>query len=275
MLRGKMSRVRYAKSVRDLERGEGSGADFARLEHLENSRVRSIRCVYETDSEVAQAVVPKPLEASVQSEVCLSFAVVETRLSPDVTVQIRSASFGVRVDYNDKPGCYFLTMPTSSDQVVVRGRERFGEPRKIADIDFGGEGVEVFASVERMGIRYLAARAIRVEELGPREVLEYGYCFKAFPSAVAGKGFDQDPQLVRLEWRHDFERVWRLDGELELRDSPFDPVADLPIRRIVEFEYTEGTTRRSGRVLRPVPGDWLLPFLHQKHDDPEVEGLDV
>ena len=142
-------------------------------------------------------------------------------------------------------------------------------------IEFDAAGEEISARVERMGIRYLAARATRVEELGPREAIEFGYCFKVAPSCAPGNGFDQDPQLVRLEWRHDYERVWRLVGELELRDSPFDPVADLPVRRIVELEYTEGTTQSSGRVLRPVPGDWLVPFLHQRYDDPAVEGIEV
>jgi len=264
-----MSRVRYAKSARDLERDAASDPTSLR------SAVRSIRCVYETDAEVAQAVVPKPLEAVVRSEVCVAFAAVAMSVSPDVTIEIRSASFGVRVDYDDKPGIYFLTMPMTSEQAVVGGRERFGEPKKLADIEFEAQGEEVFARVERMGIRYLAARATRVEELGSREVSEFGYCFKAFPSCVSGKGFDQDPQLVRLEWKHEFERIWRLEGALELRDSPFDPVADLPVRRIVEFEYTEGTTLSSGRVLRPVPGDWLLPFLHQRSDDPTTDGIDV
>jgi acetoacetate decarboxylase len=268
-----MGRVRYAKSLRDLERDEKLVAESLR------SSVRSIRCVYETDSEAAQAVVPKPLEARVRPEVCVSFAAVAMHVSPEVTIEIRSASFGVYVDYDDKPGTYFLTMPMTSEQAVSLGRERFGEPKKLANIEFdpgrdrGGE--QVSASVERMGIRYLAVRATRVEELGRREAREYGYCFKAFPSATPGKGFDQDPQLVRLDWRHDFERVWRLEGELDLMDSPFDPVADLPVRQMVELEYTEGTTLSSGRVLRPVPGDWLLPTLHQKYDDPTVEGIDV
>lgn len=264
-----MSRVRYAKSMRDLDREEDSHAESLR------STVRSIRCVYETDAEAAQAVVPKPLEASFRSEVSVSFATVAMHVSPEVTIEIRSASFGVRVEYDDKPGNYLLTMPMSTEQAVVVGRERFGEPKKIANIEFDAVGPEVSSSVERMGIRYLAVRGTRVEELGRRESREYSYCFKAFPSATAGKGFDQDPQLVRLEWRHDFERVWRLDGELDLLDSPFDPVADLPVRKMVELEYTEGTTSSSGRVLRPVPGDWLRPFIHQRYDEPTVEGIEV
>ena len=268
-----MGRVRYVKNPRDLEADADAGRG-----HLTSS-VRSIRCIYETDAEVAQACVPKPLEARVQPEVHLSFGSVAMHLTPDVTVEIRTASFGVRVEYDDKPGFYLITMPMSSEAATLGGRERFGEPKKLANIDFeasvGRGGDSVSASVERMGIRYLAAVGRRVEDLGPREQTEFGYCFKAFPSCEDDKHFDQDPQLVRLEWRHKYDRVWRLEGGIELWESPFDPVADLPVRRIVEFEYAEGTTESSGRVLRPVPGDWLLPFMHQRYDAPHTEGVEV
>lgn len=264
-----MSRVRYAKSAGDLERSAEVDADASQC------AMRSIRCVYETDAEVAQAVVPRPLEASVRSEVCVSFVAVEIPGSADQRTEILSVRIGVRVDYDDKPGNYLLTVPMTSEHAVVLGRERFGEPRKLAKIQLGGDGDEVFATVERMGIRYLSVRATRVEELAPREMTEHGYCFKAFPNCLPDERFDQDPRLVRLEWRSDFQRVWRLDGELEIQDSPFDPVADLPVRSIVEFEYAEGTTSSSGRVLRPVPGEWLWPFSHQRYDDPAVEGREV
>lgn len=40
-----------------------------------------------------------------------------------------------------------------------------------------------------------------------------------------------------------------------LRDSPFDPVADLIVRRLVRMEYEKGRTESNGKVLRSVPGD--------------------
>ena len=66
-----------------------------------------------------------------------------------------------------------------------------------------------------------------------------------------------------------------LDGELTLGESPFDPVADLPVRRLARLEYEEGNTESNGRVLRPVTGAWLLPFLHQRYDDPAAKGVEV
>jgi acetoacetate decarboxylase len=266
-----MSKVRYAKGLRDLERTQRG------LARASGDVVRRIRCIYETDAEVAQAVVPKPLEANVAAEICVSFLSIVKPLTPDVTIEVRSVQFGIRVEYDAKPGCYLLTVPMSSERAVLISRERYGEPAKMANVEFGEVTSDetCFASATRKGIRYLAATGKRVDELSARCATEYGYCFKAFPGCVPGKGFDQDPQLVRLEWDFDFTHRWRLEGGIQLVDSPFDPVADLPVRRIVEFEYAEGRLRSSGRVLRPVPGDWLTPFIHQRYDEPDVEGVDV
>jgi acetoacetate decarboxylase len=126
-----------------------------------------------------------------------------------------------------------------------------------------------------MGIGYLSADGTLGERMGPREFTEYGYCFKAFPSCEKGKGFDQDPLLVRLEWKHKQRDSWRLDGTIELAESPFDPVADVPVRRIVSMEYEEGSTQSNGKVLRSVPGEWLLPFMHQRYDDPGAVGIEI
>jgi len=280
-----MSRVRYAKSMRDLERVERrAGRDSVPVDvgvdsegsNRSHDVIRTIRIVYETDAEVAQAVVPRPLEASVGSEVCVSFTSSATHITPDVTIESRTARFGVRVDYDEKPGVYLLAVPMISESAVMLGRERFGQPAKLAEVDLEAIDDEVVeASVVRKGIRFLSARAHRVEELPSRTFVENGYTFKAYPGSTPDKPFDQDPQLLRMEWHYAFSRVWRLDGELALTDSPFDPVVDLPVRRIIEFEYAEGTVESFGRVLRPVPGDWLLPFIHQRYDEPTVEGVEV
>jgi acetoacetate decarboxylase len=69
--------------------------------------------------------------------------------------------------------------------------------------------------------------------------------------------------------------VYEVDGELALRESAFDPVADVPVRRVVRMEYEEGTTQSNGRVLRALPAEWVLPFLHQRYDEPGAAGIEV
>jgi acetoacetate decarboxylase len=114
------------------------------------------------------------------------------------------------------------------------------------------------------------------EALEPREFVEHGFCIKALPSCEKGGGFDYDPLLVRLDWRHKHSEVRKVeDGELILRESQMDPVVDVPIRRLVSMQYEVGSTESNGTVLRSIPGDWLLPFLHQRYDDTSGEGIEI
>ena len=206
----------------------------------------------------------------------MTFSQVAIELSPDFTLEIGSAIFGVKVRYDGVEGIYLITMPMTTEQAVVPGRETYGEPKKIARIDFAREEQRVSASVARMGLTYLSAGGRLGRSLGPRRFTEYGYCYKALPSCEQDRDFDGDPLLVRLEWKHDQEEVREIEGgELALGESPFDPVADLPVRGGLRMEYERGRTESNGTLLRSVPGDWLLPFLHQRYDDPGAEGVEL
>ncbi len=264
-----MARVRWVKSPEQLRR------DADRTPELLPSTVSSLRVVYETAPAIAAAVVPRPLEPAARPEVCVTFSQVTVHLGPDLTLGIGSAVFGVRARHEGVEGMWLLTMPMTSEQAVIGGRDTYGEPKKLAEITFRRDGDRVSASVARMGIPYLEAQGTLAESLGPREFVEYGFCAKASPSCEKGKAFDGDPLLVCLEWRHRHERVHRVDGEIALRESPFDPVADLPVCRLVRMEYEEGSAQSSGRVLRAIPAEWFAPFVHGRYDDPRVEGVEV
>lgn len=264
-----MARLRWVKSLEQVKASRDRDPEFL------ESTVRSVRVVYETHPALAHAVIPKPLERAPRPEVCVTFSHVAMHVSPELTIEIGSAIFGVRAVYDGVPGTYLLTMPMTSEQAVIGGRETYGEPKKIAAIDFREEAGEVEATVTRMGIPYLSYRGRLGEEAGPRELEEHAFCFKALPSCEKGRAFDADPLLVRLDWRHRHRSVRPLTGELRLGESPFDPVADLPIVGPVRAEYEEGTSESAGQVLRSVPGEWLLPFLHGRYDDPTNPGVEV
>ena len=270
-----MSRVRYAKGEEDLARLHTGRDEAGDRSGNAAQRVRIIRCVYETDAEAVQAIVPKPLDILAQPEVEVR---IESRLiasDSDEPIELRTASFGIRVEYDGRPGLYPITTSVSCESAMRIGRERYGEPMKLASIhyDVSDEGVSI--EIERRGIAFMRATGRPCEEGSPREEDVISFCFKAFPSCGESKSFDQDPQLVRVEDRFRFERVFRLEGGLELWESAFDPVVDLPIRKQVIFEWAEGERERRARVLRPVPGEWLLPFLHQRFDEPNILGTEV
>lgn len=265
-----MARVRWVKTLEQVKRDAERSPEFLA------SRVRSLRVVYETDPAVAAAVVPRPLAPAARPEVCVTFSHVAMQITPELGFEIGSAIFGVRASLDGAEGIWLLTMPMTTEQAVIGGRETYGEPKKIASIELRAEGDEVSAQVTRMGIPYLAASGRLGAALGPRELVEHAFCVKALPACEKGRGLDGDPLLVRLEWRHRHEQVRCVDdGALALRESPFDPVADLPVRRLVGMEYEEGTTESNGRVLRSLPPEWVLPILHQRYDEPGVEGIEV
>jgi acetoacetate decarboxylase len=263
-----MALLRYVRTLGQVAKAAEENPEFL------NSRVRSIRCVYETDAKIAAALVPQPL-ALARPGVCVTFSHVAIKITPDFTFEIGSTVFGVRSVYEGVEGMFLVTMPMTAEAAVVGGRETFGEPKKIADIQFRREGAQLSASVSRMGMTYLEFAGTVGEPMPPREFSEYAYCYKAFPSCEKGKAFDYDPLLVRLEWHQKHDVVARVDGELKLYDSPLDPVADVPVRKLLRCEYEEGTTRSTGRVLRSVPPEWVLPVLHQRYDDNSGLGVEV
>jgi len=265
-----VSKLRYVKTLDQVKKAQEENPEFLK------STVRTIRTVYETDPAVAKAVVPKPLEPSARPEVHMHVSEITMHITPDFDMKIGSAIVGVTVDYDDGEGIYLLTMPMTSEQAVIGGRDTFGEPKKIADITLERAGDDLVAKVTRMGTTYIELHGRVGESKGAREIVDHAYCFKAMPSCDQGKALDADPLLVRLEWQHEHDSVNAVDGaEVILRESMFDPVVDLPVRRIVSMEFEEGRTKSNGSVLRSVPGDWLLPFLHQRYDDTSGDGIEL
>ncbi len=263
-----MAKLRYVKTLEQVRKAKDADPEFL------PSSVRSIRTVYETDPAIAAALLPEPLELAAP-EICVTCSDVAMHISPEYTFEIGSMIFGVRARYDGQEGIYLVTMPMTAEAAVVGGRETYGEPKKIADIDFEwGEGA-ASVKVARMGMPYVEIKGTVGEPLGAREFVEHAFCFKAFPSCDRDKDFDSDPLLVRLEWRHEQTKVHRMEGDVILHDSPLDPVADIPVKRVLRMEYEEGSTQSNGTVLRSVPGDWILPFLHGRYDDTSGDGIEI
>lgn len=263
-----MAKLRYVKSLEQVRRAQAADPEFL------PSTVRSIRAVYETDPAVAAALIPRPLEPA-EAEICVTCSHVAMHLSPEFTFEIGSMIFGVRARFEGVDGIYLVTMPMTAEAAVIGGRETYGEPKKIAAIDFDWGEDEIGVKVSRQGITYVEMRGRLGDSIGPRQFVEHAYCFKAFPSCEKGRDFDTDPLLVRLEWQHDHSLVRRMNGEITLRESPLDPLVDVPVRRLLRMEYEEGKTRSNGTALRPVPGEWLLPFMHQRYDDTSGDGIEI
>ena len=268
-----MARLRY---VRDTTPKRDSGAPSRKISHT----VRSVRALYETEPEIAAAVLPRPLVPAGSPEVFVQFADVTMHLAEDRIVNIGAATVGVACTHEGQFGYYVLAMPMEGEFVVIGGREVYGEPKKVAKTEFLLSDTSVRATVTRHDITFLEMSGVLGEPTdAPKQFTEHLFCFKAMPATAAGGakdgGFDGDVFLTRLVWERNYTSVRRIDnGQIVLRDSPFDPLIDVPVKRLIKMELAEGATKTRGEVVCTVPGEYLSPFLVQRYDD-RNEGINV
>jgi acetoacetate decarboxylase len=220
---------------------------------------QSAQVIYETDPAALAELLPPPLQPPDQPEVWVSIGSI-----PQVSLGV--AQLAVACRYGDEDGWYCLHLPMSAEAAVVGGRERYGENKKIADIRFDRAGDHLEGSVTRYGTTYLELVGDVVETLDPpaEEVVPH-YYYK-YSLAADGSGYDHSPLLVRSVHTRRCHTLQRLDAKLVLRDSGTDPVADLPVERLVRTFYTERTAFIRAKVAEAVDGDAFLPYVYQRYD---------
>jgi acetoacetate decarboxylase len=253
-----MPRVRYGARSRD---------------QIENREVKatsvgawstSLTAIYETDPEVIAAVLPPPLEPTDQPLVRVSIATVDIG---EGRPPFGAGTFAVQARHEGTVGNYPLLMPMTTEQSVIGGRETFGEPKKLAQVTVTRDGDQIVGQVSRLGLTVYEIRGT-VGAPGdlPPERERIDFYFKFLP-APDGKGFDTEPALVYCR-RQESSRSWApVQGEVVLHESRFDPVADLPVRRLVEVSLSERRSIQTGEIVSRVPSEWLVPYAHQRYDD--------
>jgi len=226
--------------------------------------------LFETDPAILASVLPPPLEPSASSLAKATFATVDIAGLPT----FGAGSFSVQCTHDGTLGYYCLVMPMSTEQSVIGGRETFGEPKKIGDVTVEIDGDSVRGAMSRMGVTFAEFIGRTTETLPtPQPETRTDFYFKALP-APDGKGLDGDPALVYCTREETVRWVKACEGDLILRDSRFDPVADLPVRSLVEVTVGERNAIQRGRIHQTVPAEWLIPFLHQRYDDLSPLGED-
>ncbi|MBA6413368.1 acetoacetate decarboxylase family protein [Parahaliea sp. F7430] len=236
--------------------------------------VESLRVVYETDPAIHAALLPKPLQPHSRPEIFIQHANVSMHVSETKTVTIGAATVGVRCSFEGTEGCYVLAMPMEGEFVVISGRERFGEPKKIAEVaTMERDGNNIKTTIGRHGINFLEmSGTVQAESVKPDPFTEYFFCHKALPRIDGQDGFDGPVFLTRLNWERNYTALHDVDNpQVILRESPFDPLIDVPVEKIVRMQFAVGATNTSGQILTEIPPEYLVDHIHQRYDD----GLDI
>jgi acetoacetate decarboxylase len=246
---------RYAAAPDDPETATAADPDGPKMWS------RNLVVYYETDPAIVAAVLPRPLEPT-EPHVRLNFAQVDM---PDGQ-PLSAGTFSVKCRHGATEGCYDLLMIMSTEAAVLGGRDTYGEPKKIGQASVENDGNEVRAVMSRKGVDLVEVRGTVAEQLDPGPVEERFAFYYKFLLDPAGGRFDADPSLVHVRRTQEDRIRQRIEGEVILRDSPFDPVVDLPVRSIVSMTYSENHQTQTGKIVGEVPSEWVWPFRHQRYD---------
>lgn len=254
---GTSGRVRYgARSEDELRNREVEATSV-------DVWARTLVATYLTDPDVVVAVLPPPIEPGDEPLVKVTVATVDIPGYPT----FGAGSFSVRARHEGTDGYYALFMPMTTEQSVIGGRETFGEPKKLGTVTLERDGDRVAGEFGRMGLTPVEVRGRVTGPLDPgAEETRTDFYLKFLP-APDGKGFDADPALVYCHRTERTRTLERVEGEVILRDSRFDPVADLPVRELREITLADRSSVQRGEIHATVPGDWILPYVHQRYDD--------
>ncbi|MFF3455878.1 acetoacetate decarboxylase family protein [Streptomyces sp. NPDC002730] len=254
-----MARVRYgARTEAEIAAARASSSK------LPDIWSTGVVAVWESDPDAVAAVLPPPLKPTERPLVRAAISKVDLPGYP-----LGAGSVAVAALHDGREGWYPLVMPMTHERALIGGREVFGEPKKLGEVGVERDGLVVRAVLARHGIAFVEVRGAVDGPLPlPEPAEKLDFYFKFLP-AVDGQGFDADPVLVHCTRNEKFRRLEKITGDVVLRESMYDPVADLPVRSVVELTIGEKTTDQKGRVAERVSAQALLPYIHQRYDDPQ------
>ena len=212
----------------------------------------SLEAIYLTDPDALAEVLPPPLTAPDEPRVHVRITDIDLTFGAHRHKEL-VAYFAVEAKLDGEPGEYPLLIPIDLEPAIAISRERYGEPKKLADIvlhrsDDGG----VQGTVTRQGVTFIEMTGRVTETLPvPAPYPARQFWFK-FSPAVDGTGFDGDPLLIRFEQVRRAKSLERVEGDLILRDLPGCPVVDLPVRGGLVMTWTVRSAENTPKIVGPV-----------------------
>jgi acetoacetate decarboxylase len=226
----------------------------------------SLELVYRSDPAVVAAVIPPPLSAPPEPRVHLRITEIDLPLANGARHHEMVGFVAVDAMYEGTKGEYPLMIPIDLESAVAISRERFGEPKKLAQLELVREGDRVEGRMTRDGVTFVEMVG---DVTGPLPVPEpyeaTQFWFKYLP-AVSGVGFDAGPLLVRVDQVRTPVTLEAVEGKVELRDLAAVPVADLPFEELESFTYTTRSSTVRPAVVAAVDPEGFAPFAAARYD---------
>lgn len=183
-----------------------------------------LQVVYRTDPEKIAALLPPGIKPGKNPYVHLSFYNFPVHDAPEY-----GAVVNVEADFDGIEGQYTLCMAIDQEDPIYISHERWGEPKYQAQIPYFRFGDRVEAKVIHNGHTFMEFSG-KVTGVLPNlpEADKNEWWIKSLRGMDLQPGvYDFPPHVVRVYSRSGTAYLEKVEGQLTLRDSPWDPIARL------------------------------------------------
>jgi acetoacetate decarboxylase len=260
----------FVKSFEEIMANTKATADFYNAEML--------TVFWETKPEIIEKLLPPPLKPA---EHPIAMAFVADYPATNFDCIYKESALFISAEYNGEEGSYCLAMPVTSDIAMAGGREVFGFPKKMADIEFKKEGSIVSGWTARRGVRYMEIKATLTGQFNDPAAQDLivnagmdddgsmkatSYNFKHFP-APEGGAMDYDPRLVKQETVFKSKVMEFGEAEIKFNHSDYDPWSEVEVVKMLGAIYTKGdNSMLGGKVVAEVGLMEFAPYAFLKWD---------
>ena len=192
---------------------------------------------YRTDPERIADLLPPGITPGANPHVHLNIYQVPVRDEPERGIRIF-----VDADYEGVAGHYTIGYGIDQESAIFISRDMNGQPKYPCAIDFFRLGDRVSARASHQGYTFVEFAGDVTGELPPEEgnTTEHEWWVKV-SQAVGGveKSYDFPPHVVRVKTVRAPGYRLKVEGELTLLDSPWDPIKELlPLRELLSVELS-------------------------------------
>jgi acetoacetate decarboxylase len=191
-----------------------------------------LKIKYRTDADKLAALLPPGIEPGDEPNVHLNIYQVPVPDIPEKGILIM-----LDAKYNGVPGRYSIGYGIDQESAIFISRDMNGQPKYPCEITYYRLMNQVTARCTHQGYTFVEFKGTSSGPVAdaPDNYEENEWWVKV-SRAVGGaeKAYDFPPHVVRVKSTYGTAHCEELDGELTLRESPWDPIASLlPQRELV------------------------------------------
>lgn len=221
--------------------------------------VPMLKIQYRTDPEAIAKLLPPGIEPGADPKVFLTFYSFPVMNEPEYGLVMTAAA-----DYKGIQGEYALGYAIDQETAIYVSREHWGQPKYLADIRYFRMMDHVEASVTHAGHTFaeFSGDVTSTDPSGEEFEVNEWWIKVARSVTMMPNAYDYPPRIVRVRAKYRTAYRQSLSGEIILRESPLDPLAQrLPMREQLDaYLWTPQFLDREITIAGDLDPEGFWPF---------------